>query len=143
MSYLQGLDEQFKIFFYSLGAGAVICIIYECIKQIRNIFGMSNILVFFLDLIFSFIAAIVTFIYMLIMNSGRVRLYILIGELFGFLIYYFTFGKFLSNAFSNIKRKVQKLKKKIFEKLSKLCLKNKQIKFFNLLKSKVGVKKGS
>ena len=143
MSYLQGVEEQVKIFLYSSGTGAVISVVYDLFWLIRNIFGSNKIFIFFCDLIFSISASIITFLYMLLMNNGRIRLYILLGEALGFIIWYLTFGKIIKRNFNIFKRKIQSTEIKFKGQFSKFKIQKIPAEHFNALKTRLEAKKGS
>lgn len=143
MSYLQGVDEQIKIFFYSLGTGGILSLIYDSFRIIRDSFKSNKLTTFLCDLIFSVIASIITFLYLLLMNNGRIRLYIFIGEALGFLIWYFTLGQIFKSAINSLKRKIQSTQTKLKGLFMKLKNKKLPIKHFNALKTRLDAKKGS
>ena len=143
MTYLQGVDEQLKIFLYSLGMGAILCMLYDIFKALRVMMNFGSKLIFLQDLIYSVFASILTFLYLLLMNNGRVRLYILLGEVLGFLTYYFTLSKLFNNSLYIFKRKITALQIKLFTPLRKINFKNLPLKHFNALKNRFGAKKGS
>ncbi len=65
------------------------------IKNHRFFSVYEYIFVFFNDVLFSMIVTAATILFIFTANMGRIRLYILSGELFGFLIYYHTVGRII------------------------------------------------
>lgn len=92
MVYIQGLAQQTRIFMYSLGFGFLLGILYDIFRTLRLIISRSRGFVFFADILYFVLCAFLTFCFMLVADSGRVRLYVGGGEVLGWLIYYFSFG---------------------------------------------------
>lgn len=93
------------------------------------IINSKNIAVFVQDVLYFIISGIITFIFVLGVNSGDSRFYILAGEGIGWIIYHITLGemiyKYSSKIVSGIKSKMRTLRKKFFLKFSRKHSKNK------------------
>ncbi len=138
MIYIQGLAEQTEIFFYSLGFGFLLGILYDIFRLVRLIISRSKGFTFFMDLLYFAVCSLLVFCFILAVDSGRVRLYAVTGEALGWLIYYFSFGAVairLSNAvigfFRRVKyavsRRIKKISGKFFRKVGKIRGKCKKI----------------
>ena len=75
--------------------GSLLCVFYDVIKAFRLSSGSKTTAVFAADIIFSFVAAIITFLFLLSTTNGEIRGYVLFLEALGFLIFRFTLSKFL------------------------------------------------
>lgn len=78
-----------------IGVGFFLGILFLIFKIIRLKFN-SYLSVFIQDIIFFVMSSLITFIFMLDMNFGAVRFYILLSEAVGFLLNYFTFGRVIN-----------------------------------------------
>lgn len=92
MEYIVGISSQTKNFLFSLGFGAIIGAFYDFLRIVRICLSDSLKLLYIFDFLFVFISAIATFLFCLGTTDGEIRLYIILGEILGFLIYYFSFG---------------------------------------------------
>lgn len=126
MVYIQGITEQTRIFLYSLGFGFLLGILYDVFRTMRLIISKSKGFAFFADLLYFSVCAILTFCFIMVVDSGKVRLYVALGEILGWLVYYFSFGAIairLTNAvtsfFKRIFSAVSKFLKRIFNKIRK------------------------
>lgn len=157
MEYIQGLSVQTRIFFYALGFGFLLGILYDVFRTVRMIVSDSKGFVLFMDLLYFAVCAFLLFCFNLVTDSGHVRFYTAVGEILGWLIYYFSFGAiairvgnavtaFVKRMFSAVFRPVSRLYGKIRQKMrrsvssgKKIIRKNdKKTKFF-LQKYKVMV----
>lgn len=134
MEYIIGLSTQARGFLLSLGFGALVGILYDVIRIIRLTFTKSSFAVIVSDVIFVILSAVATFIFFLTVTYGEVRLYALLAELLGFLIYYFSFGviavRFTDKTVRKIKSAIKKFLSFVFSPL---------IRLFRFLRSKIAV----
>ncbi len=125
----QSISSQIFIFLFSLILGLMLGIIYDVFRIVRMIINSKNIAVFIQDVLYFIISGIITFIFVLGVNSGDSRFYILAGEGIGWIIYHITLGdiiyKYSSKIVLSIKFKIRTLRKKFFLKFSKKHGKNK------------------
>lgn len=85
-------NQQLLIFLASIGLGFVLGILYDVLRTIRLTISRSKASIVIFDILYFIIAGFLTFLFILAMNKGEVRLYIPAGELIGWLFYYFSFG---------------------------------------------------
>lgn len=85
-------SEQLKLFLLSLGAGFFLGIIYDLLRTVRLSLTHSKVAVFIFDILYFFIFGLFTFLFILAVNKGEVRFYLLFGEILGLVLYYFSFG---------------------------------------------------
>ena len=85
-------SEQCLIFLASLGVGFLLGILYDFLRALRLSFTKGKIVVIIFDLLYFFVVAFVSYLFILATNKGEVRSYIIIGELLGAIFYYFSLG---------------------------------------------------
>ena len=76
----------FLTFLWCVILGATLCMLYDLFKSVRLAVRLRGISLFFLDLLYFILAAILTFFMMLVRCFGEVRWFILAGELLGFVL---------------------------------------------------------
>ena len=101
--------EQAVIFLYAVALGGILCAVYDVFRIIRIAFGGKITAVFVEDIIFSIIALLLTFIFVVAFNNGELRFFVLLGELLGFTVYYFTLGRLTMSISKGIISLVKKL----------------------------------
>jgi len=126
------VTQQTITFLYAVALGILLCAVYDVFRIIRIAFGARHIAVFVEDLIFSLIALILTFVFVITFNNGEVRFFVLIGELLGFTIYYFTVGRAVMKLSKAIINLIKKLFRFVFTPFAKL---------FKAVKNKIKAKK--
>ena len=82
-------------FLYAMTLGAVLSIVYDVFRIIRVAFGGKKTAVFIEDLVFSLVALVLTFVFVIAFNNGELRFFVLIGELLGFVTCHYTIGKII------------------------------------------------
>lgn len=79
-----------------MGVGVPVCLIYIGVQSVfRAVFGKDR-AIFCADMVFSVIAALVSFFFMVFYNNGQVRLHLVLGEALGFFLFMRTVGKHVS-----------------------------------------------
>lgn len=92
MVYIQGVAEQTRLFLLSIGFGFLLGILYDVFRTVRMIISNSKGFVLFMDLLYFAFCTFLNFCFILTLDYGKIRIYIAIAELLGWLIYYFSFG---------------------------------------------------
>ncbi|MEM1485950.1 spore cortex biosynthesis protein YabQ [Oscillospiraceae bacterium PP1C4] len=80
------------MFLMSIALGAVLGVCYDVFRILRVAVDHPPFAVVIEDVIFSIICAVATFLFMISVDSGQVRVFVLIGEGVGFMLYYCTVG---------------------------------------------------
>lgn len=138
MEYIQGLAGQTRIFLYSLGFGFLLGILYDVFRTLRLIISRSKGFAFFADLLYFALCAFLNFCYIMAVDSGKVRLYVALGESLGWLVYYFSLGaisikltnavvRFFRRIFSAVSARIKRIWSFVFKKIGKFVLFNKKI----------------
>lgn len=98
---------QLLSFFRSLVLGIMLCVFYDFIKSLRLTVNFSAVAIFLQDIVYSSVAAFVTFLFLLSVTNGEMRGYVIIGISAGFIMSRFTLSrllcKFLKFIFGGIK----------------------------------------
>lgn len=155
------IDSQSWMFFYSILFGTVLGVIYDMFR-IPRLIGKADKkivkgkqkaascrigegLLFFQDVLYFFICGILTFLFVLVINRGEIRFFIVTGEIIGWSVYNITLGRITLIVFNSVYSVLKKLyldSKKIVLKIFcpiKKVVKSK-IDKLNLKKSKNNLK---
>lgn len=107
-------------FLYAMALGAVLSLVYDIFRIIRVAFGGKKTAVFVEDLLFSLVALVLTFVFVIAFNNGELRFFVLIGELFGFVVCHYTVGRVILSFSRAIINGVKWVLKLIFTPILKL-----------------------
>ena len=123
MDYIQGLSVQTEIFLLALGFGFLLGILYDVFRTLRLIISGSDVFTVFMDVLYFMLCAFLVFCFNLVVDSGKIRIYVLFGDMLGWLIYYFTFGEISIKAVNRIVSLVKSFFRVVFKPVSRLkCL---------------------
>ncbi len=144
--------NQINIIFMSVGLGSLLAVLFDVYTVINKLLFKSSRTLVLRDIIFCLISALICFLFLLVVNRGRMRAYFLPGAVAGFLCWHFSFSqvfvKLLSSALVRISdmfqisarlfllpfRPIISLLSLIYGKLSKFCK-----KYFIKLKNKLKI----
>lgn len=96
------LLSQIWLFISSFIFGVALSIIYDFFCVLKLMIKCNNILKTICDIIYFIFISILTFIFLLIFNFGEVRIFILMGMLFGWWIYHYFIGRLNVNIINRI-----------------------------------------
>ncbi len=85
-------SEQLNIFIVALGFGFLLGILYDLLRALRIAFTKSHGAIIAFDIIYFLLFGFLTILFIIALNKGEVRFYIIAGQVIGWLFYYFTFG---------------------------------------------------
>lgn len=108
MDYIQGLSAQTEIFLLALGFGFILGILYDVFRTFRMIISDSAPFIFLMDILYFLLCTFLVFCFNLTVDGGKIRLYVMLGDLLGWLIYYFSLGEIsvrVSNAAVSLVRR--------------------------------------
>lgn len=135
MDYIQGLSAQTEIFLLSLGFGFLLGVLYDIFRTLRLIISKSSAFTVFMDVLYFTLCAFLVFCFNLVIDSGKIRLYVLLGDLLGWLIYYFSLGeisiKICNRIVLSVKRALRAIFKPVLKIASRLKRKSKKIASFS------------
>lgn len=119
--------SQLQTFEISLLFGAILGAFYDLFRIIRIFFKCRFWDVFIQDVIYFFISAVLTFLFILFINFGEIRFYILAAEIIGWILYYTTVGNLIHKLFCRFSIAIKKFFTPIFKSISspvkKICRK--------------------
>lgn len=95
MNYSEPLVSQVVIFCRSIGCGILLGMFYDIVSFIRMLFRERKGICVFFDNFYFIIASLVSFFFMVLYNSGQVRLNLMLGELFGGMAFHLSMGKYI------------------------------------------------
>ncbi len=84
--------EQLSIFVAALGLGFLLGVIYDLFRAIRLSVSTSKYAVIIFDVLYFLTFGLISFLFILALNKGEIRFYIIAGEIIGGAFYYFSFG---------------------------------------------------
>lgn len=84
--------QQLSIFVAALGLGFLLGVLYDVVRAIRLSLPRSKIATIFFDLLYCFLIGLATFLFILALNKGEIRFYIIAAEFIGAAFYYVSFG---------------------------------------------------
>jgi hypothetical protein len=96
MTYAEPLSNQVLMFIRSIGPGVIIGLIYDVIFSFFRSLSNRRAVIIAADLMFSVVATLISFFYMVIYNSGTVRLNIILAEALGAVAFHYTMGRYIS-----------------------------------------------
>lgn len=130
-----------KIFFISIFWGFLLGILWDLNRVIKKSLKIKNKknINFFLDVVFSVLAAVLTLTFFFVFTYSGFRVFVLIGELIGFILYFCTITKFIFFILNFLIKYILKVFIKIFNFFSILTFKI--IKITTKLKIKYTLKK--
>ncbi|MBR4286603.1 MAG: spore cortex biosynthesis protein YabQ [Clostridia bacterium] len=85
-------NEQLAIFIFSLGLGFLLGVLYDVIRALRLSITRSKIVLVICDIIYFIAFGLISFLFILALNKGEIRFYIIVGEAIGALFYYVSLG---------------------------------------------------
>lgn len=86
------VTEQTWMFVMSIALGAALGVCYDVFRILRIALRHPTGVVLAEDILFSVVCAAASFLYMLSADRGQLRVFVLVGEVVGFAIYYCTIG---------------------------------------------------
>lgn len=98
MRYTVPLSDQILMFISSVGPGVIIGLLYDVVTSFFARISENTALTIAGDLLFGVSATMISFFYMVIYNSGTVRLNIIIAQLIGAVAFHMTMGKYVAKA---------------------------------------------
>lgn len=86
------VNTQTTVFLQSLLLGFALGLLYDVFRVLRLAVRHSSLAIFLEDISFFAVCAVLTFLFSLSAVSGRVRVFLVIGEFLGATVYYVTLG---------------------------------------------------
>ncbi len=115
--YSLSLATQTRNFLFSLGLGFIMGIFYDLFRIVRLSISKGKTAIIIFDLLYCVFFAISTFVFFIVVNEGEFRLYLVLGEVLGFSVYYFSLGAIIFSKAEFLVDKTKKSIKRIFKVL--------------------------
>lgn len=101
------LADQTMDFLLALAFGAGLGALYDVFRILRALIPTGKILIFFEDLLYWCVCGVLTFLFILGVNAGEIRGYLIVGELLGAMVYYGTIGRLIMRSAQAISRGIR------------------------------------
>ena len=85
-----------------LGLGFLLGFFYDVVRFLRLVFSKSKILLFVTDFLFVVFCFLISFLLFIGLNNGHIRIYLILAEITGAVVYFSTAGIIISALFSKI-----------------------------------------
>jgi len=90
------------LFGESILLGAALGLLYDVFRILRISFKNGKVLIFLEDVLFFTVATIVSFLFIVLQNDGVLRAFLILGELLGAVLYFFTVSLVILKAATGI-----------------------------------------
>lgn len=80
-------EYQLLTFLLSVALGIIICVLYDVLRITHKHCDKNGLIIFVTDILFWIIAAFLTYILLLLRCMGSIRVFVLLGEAIGFLLF--------------------------------------------------------
>lgn len=118
--YLYGLSlaTQTKNFLLSLGFGFIMGIFYDLFRIARISISKGKIATVISDILYCAFLCFSLMLFCLTVNEGEIRLYLLLGSLAGFFVYYFSLGVIIFSFSEKLITLIKKIIGSVFNVIS-------------------------
>ncbi|MBQ7288387.1 MAG: spore cortex biosynthesis protein YabQ [Clostridia bacterium] len=106
--------------------GAVLALFYDIIKLLHQTILRSFIAIQVADVCFCLLSALLTFCFFMLASNGAIRFYLLLGELFGFILWSVICSAFMQKILLFIVKTIEKIVALILKPLQFLIRKAKK-----------------
>ncbi len=127
------LSQLITAFLFSAVLGLFLGVIYEPIRIFHKIGFNSKIHYFITDALFMVICGLITFFFSLSMLEGRIRAFVIIGEISGFILFYYSVRPIMDKIYDPLIKFLKKILKYLL-KISRKVMYNIENKLKNVLR---------
>lgn len=124
--YLDTISEQSRVFFYSLGMGFLLGIMYDIFGFIGCFLPRKRMFIIPRDIIFMVNSAFLMFLFSLAVHNGGFKFHIYSGALIGFFICFFSLGRFMRRIFFSVATHLKSLFGKFKRSIRDIIRKNRK-----------------
>ena len=122
MSYVQSHSEQLIIFIRCIGLGVLLGLLYDAFSVLRSLLSDKMRAYVFCDIVFSLIATVISFFFMVLYNNGRVRFNLVAAQLMGGVAFHLSAGRHLIRPLSLAAEGIRKVLASFFGVFKKIGL---------------------
>ncbi len=109
MNYSEPLITQIVIFCRGVGCGVLLGALYDAVSAVRMLFGERKSVYVFFDTVYFLFASLISFFFMVLYNSGQVRLNLMAAELFGGAAFHFSLGRYILGRYASELFRIRKI----------------------------------
>ncbi len=106
--YIDDISSQLQVFLYSVGFGFILGFIYDIFRIVRTLIIKNNNAVPVQDIVYFLLCAVLTFLFLLVVNNGNFRFNILVALILGFAVYYLSLGRFFADFVISFSKRIIK-----------------------------------
>lgn len=111
------------VFLISILLGIILSIFFDFFKIMNFTFEFNNLLIFTQDILYFGISGVITFIFLLAFNNGKMSFFIVLGEIIGWTLWHLIAGNritcFLSKKIYLLKKVFSRVKTRILNQKAK------------------------
>lgn len=96
------ISAQTLLFLQSLAVGFMLGLCMEPLRIYRLMARPGTVAVFFQDIVYWFLCSACAFVFILTVNSGQLRVFLVVGIIIGFAVYFLTLGALIMKASKSI-----------------------------------------
>lgn len=108
------LTYQIIVFATSVALGFILNLVFDFFKIIELMLGKGELKTFIVDVVYFIFCAFISFLYMMVVSAGEIRIFYIAGEAAGWLLSHFTVGRYIFFIWTKLAmylwRKLTKLK---------------------------------
>ncbi len=112
--YSLSLATQTKNFLLSLGIGFILGIVYDVFRIIRLCISSKKAVIITFDILYCIVLCFTFFVFLITVNEGQFRFYLLLGAGIGFSVYYFSLGAIIFSFSEFLTEFIKKWSKRVF-----------------------------
>lgn len=114
------IEEELRLFLLSCAAGAVFGVYYDIFRALRLTVPHHSFFVFLEDLLFLMTYGIFLSCFASAAARGELRGYYILGGFIGFVLYYFTIGKFVMGFIKKLIKCVRKMLSVLYKPIGEI-----------------------
>ena len=89
------LTYQIIVFATSVVLGFILNLVFDFFKIIELVLGKGELKTFIVDVVYFIFCAFISFLYMMVVSAGEIRIFYIAGEMAGWLLSHFTVGRYI------------------------------------------------
>lgn len=109
--------HQTVLFLQACLLGFLLGLFYEIFRILRLMIKTGAVAVFVQDILYWSVSALISFLFILAVNSGQLRIFLLLGIVIGMIVYFFTLGALIMKASKAIIAFIYRVMRFIYGKL--------------------------
>ncbi|WP_162840357.1 spore cortex biosynthesis protein YabQ [Acetanaerobacterium elongatum] len=111
------VSHQTVLFLQACLLGFLLGIFYEIFRILRLLIQTGPVAIFVQDILYWSVSALISFLFILAVNSGQLRIFLLLGIVIGMVVYFLTLGVLVMKASKAIIAFIHRVMRFIYRKL--------------------------